>query len=115
MLNSIQGFFIHVHAPIEALLEFTTDPFPPGTNVYANISISTLNTLFEGKIPDPTFAATAWVRWWTFYLPDGSESQPQEGSGFEQNAAGVQNVARINFVLFAERADAIAQINIFGF
>lgn len=108
----IQGFFIDVVAPIEGMIEFTTDPFPPGTNVFASISLSFLDTLFEGKIPDPTFAAAAFVNWWTVYLPDGSESQQQPGSGFNQNAAGIQNVARINFVLFAERAWAIAQINV---
>jgi hypothetical protein len=86
-----------------------------GTNVFANISLSQINTLFEGKLPDPTFVAVAFVSWWTFYLPDGTESGPQNGSGFEQNAVGIQNVARINFTLFAERTWAIAQINIFEF
>src|SRR3954451_14079001 len=71
-------------------------------NVFANISLSQVNTLFEGKLPDPTFVASAFVRWWTVYLPDGSESAQQSGSGFEQNAIGVDNVARINFVLFVE-------------
>jgi hypothetical protein len=111
----IDGFFIDLIAPIEGLIEFTTDPFPPGTDVYANISISTMDTLFEGKLPDPTFAATAFVNWWTFYLPDGTESAQQDGSGFAQNAVGINNVARINFLLFGERVFAIAQINIFTF
>ena len=108
----VQGFFIDVIAPIEGMIEFTTDPFPPGTNVFASISLSHLDTLFEGNLPIPTYAATAFVNWWTTYLPDGSESGQQSGSGFPQNAAGVQNVARISFTLFAERVWAIAQINI---
>ena len=49
----IQGFFIDVVAPIEGMIEFTTDPFPPGTNVFASISLSFLDTLFEGKIRTP--------------------------------------------------------------
>jgi hypothetical protein len=115
MVKRIDGFFIEVIAPIEGLIEFTTDPFPQGTNVFANISISMIDTLFEGKLPDPTFTASAFVNWWTFYQADGTESPQQDGSGFTQNAVGVGNVARINFILFVERAFAIAQINIFGF
>ena len=116
MVNFIQGFFINVVQPIEGSLDFTTDPFPQGTNVWANISLSTVNTAFEGKLDDPTFAAIAWVNWWTTYNPDGGESAPQGGDlDFQRNAVGIQNVARINFMVFAERAEAIAQINVFGF
>ena len=113
MLNSIQAFYIDVVAPIDFQLDFTTDPFPLGTNVVANISLSFIDTLFEGKIPDPTFVALAFVEGWTVYLPDGTESGWQGGLDFNRNAVGVQNVARINFRLFAERVWAIAQINIF--
>jgi hypothetical protein len=111
----VDGYYIALIAPIEGLIEFTTDPFPKGSDVYANISISATDTLFSGKLDDPTFAATAFVNWWTTYLPDGSESAQQTGSGFDQNAVGVNNVARINFILFGERVYSVAQINIFTF
>ncbi|MBB5508905.1 hypothetical protein [Paraburkholderia atlantica] len=109
-----QGFYISLVAPIDGSLEFTTDPFDPGTNVFASISLNQIDTLFEGKFPDSTFTATSYIGWWTFYLPDGTESPQQDGSGFTQNSALLQNVARINFVLFAQRAWAIAQISIFA-
>ena len=108
----VQGFFIDVISPGSGLIEFTTDPYPKGTNVFANISLSFLNTMFEGNSPDPKFAASAWVDWWTTYLPDGSESEQQPGSGFDQNAVGIENVSRISFVAFVDSAWAIAQINV---
>jgi hypothetical protein len=114
-VNSIQGFFIELFQPFAGSLDYTTDFFPPGTDVFANISLSMVDTL-NRNLPDSTFVAVAYVRWWTSYLPDGTEG-PQQGeiANFAQNAIGVQNVARINFELFVESALAVAQINIYGF
>lgn len=116
MLKRIDGYTMTVIAPNFALVEFHLDPLPPGTNVWANISLSNVNTLFEGNNPDPKFAVDAYIAYWTFYNPDGSESQPQpDGSVYFKNAVGVENCARIVFDLFGWRAAAIAQINIFSF
>jgi len=114
-VNSIQGFFIELYQPFSGLLDYTTDFFPPGTDVFANISLSMVDTEPE-NMPGPTFAAVGYVRWWTSYLPDGTEG-PQQGevANFAQNAVGVKNVARINFELFVESAFAVAQINIYEF
>jgi hypothetical protein len=114
MLNRVDGYWIEIIAPKFFLVqEFTLDPLPPGTNVYANISLSDVNTLFEASDPDPKFAATAFIESWTFYKPDGSESAPEPGMGFNQNAVAVENCARIKFALVGQRVAAIAQINIF--
>lgn len=110
---SIEGFWIEIIAPKFLFLEFTSDPFPPGTNVYGNISLSTVDTLFAANDPDPKFAAEAFIVSWTFYQADGSESAPQTPDLFWQNAIGVNNCARITFALAGERVAALAQINLF--
>jgi hypothetical protein len=115
MLNRIDGYWMAVVAPIEGLIQFTTDPFPPGTDVFASISLNQVNTLFEGNFPDPTFTVTAFIDHWTFYQDDGTESAPQQGSGFNQSSVGINNCARITFIIFAERAWGDAQISIFSF
>jgi hypothetical protein len=117
VVSRIEGYWIAVVAPqFTVLQEFTTDPFRPGTNVYASISLSEVNTLFEANAPNPRFAASAWIMSWTFYRPDGSESRPQSGGPlFTQNAVGVDNCARITFALAGQRVAATAQINIFTF
>ena len=116
MLTSVNGYWMEVVAPSFFFTQtFTLDPLPPGTNVYANISLSDLNTIFEAKDPDPSYVATAYIDSWTTYQPDGTESAPQTGSGFSQNAVAVENCARINFSLVGERVVAIAQVNIFTF
>jgi len=112
MVNRIDGYWISIIAPGFFVVRDTL-PFPPGTNVYASISLSDVNTLFAANDPDPKFATTAFVESWTFYNPDGSESEPQVGMGFSQNAVEVENCATIKFALVGDRVAATAQINIF--
>jgi hypothetical protein len=115
MLNGIQGYYMVVIAPGFFVQRFTLDPLPPGTNVYANVSLSDINTLFYRNDPDPKFAATAFVDSWTVYEPDGTQSAPQQGplrANFNQNAIWVENCATITFALIGWRAEATAQINI---
>lgn len=115
MLNSIDGRWIDIIAPGFFFLEDTVGPFPLGTNVYASIALSQVNTLFSGNDPDPTFAVEGFVISWTFYNPDGTESAPQGGVSFTQNAIAIQNCATITFALAGERVAAIAQINVITF
>jgi hypothetical protein len=114
MVNSIEGYWLSVVTSTFFIINFTTDPFPPGTSLYANISLSEVNTLFSGNDPsDPTFAAAAFIQSWTVYQADGTESTPIEGQGFAQTAIGLDNCARIHFVLVGDRVAALAQVNIF--
>jgi hypothetical protein len=113
MINSIEGYWLSVVTSTFFVINFTTDPFPLGTSLYANISLSEVNTLFSGNDPDPTFAATAFIQSWTVYQADGTESDPIEGQGFAQTAVAVDNCARIHFVLAGDRVAAFAQVNIF--
>ena len=114
MLKRIDGYWMKVVMPSRGLffLHFTIDPLPPGTNVYASISLSDINTDFFGNDADPKFSATAVIESWTSYLPDGTQSDSQSGQGDVQNAVWIENCATIKFVLFGERVAAIAQINI---
>ena len=66
MLNRIEGYWMSIIAPGFFVIRFTLDPLPLGTNVYANISLSDVNTLFARNDPDPKFASTAFVESWTF-------------------------------------------------
>ena len=111
MLNRIDGYWIETISPFGAL-QSVTIPFPQGTNVFASISLSFQDTLFSGNLPDPTFAAAAFIDSWTFYEPDGTQSSPQSGSGFNQNSVKVDNCASITFILFAWRVWAIGQISV---
>ena len=113
MLNGIDGYWMSVIAPEFFFQSFTLDPLPRGTNVYANVSLSSVNTLFEADDPDPKFSIEAYIVSWTFYQADGTESEPQVGMGFNQNAVFVQNCARITFALAGQRVAADAQINVF--
>jgi hypothetical protein len=112
MLQSIEGYFINMITDGFFTLEYVHQIPQPGTNVYANISLSSVNTETSAAGPDPKFAAIAYVRTWTVYDPDGTESPPQGGSKFTQNAVLVNNCARITFQLIGNRVNAVAQINI---
>jgi hypothetical protein len=116
MLTGVTGYWMSLIAPgFPFSQDFTLDPLPPGTNVYATISLNDINTWFEADSPDPKFVATAYIVYWTFYQADGTESPPQDGMGFNQNAVTVSNCARIKFSLFGAQVAAIAQINIFTY
>jgi hypothetical protein len=114
MLTRIEGYWMAIIAPGTFTVFLTLDPLPLGTNVYANISLSDVNTLFSGNDPDPKFAVNAVAESFTFYNPDGTQSAPQrvELPGL-QNAIAVQNCATITFTLHGSRVAAVAQVNIF--
>ena len=115
MLNDVEGFFMEVIANTSVIQEFDLGPLPPGTDVYATISLSHLNTTFSSKSDESTFAATAYVESWTVYNPDGTESARAPELHFAQNAVAVFNCARIKFVLAGKAVAAVAQINAFTF
>jgi hypothetical protein len=110
--TGMQTRYIEIVAPRNFFLLTDTVTFSPGTNAFATISLSNINTLFDGSDPNPKFAAVAWIDSWTVYNPDGSESPPEGGDGFRQNAAWVRNCARINFKLAGQRVWAISQASI---
>lgn len=116
MLQGISGFFIDTidnGGGSFVSFKFTADA--PGQNIYANIALFNYNTIFASKNPNYTNGvAVAFVDSWTFYNPDGTESPPQDGMGFTQNAVFVENCASITFILFANAAWGIAQINTFS-
>ncbi|MFZ0308226.1 MAG: hypothetical protein WCC89_01615 [Candidatus Sulfotelmatobacter sp.] len=94
---------------------YTTDPLAPGNNVYANVSLSwvdTLATLGLGS-PNAMFSASAFIQSWTFYEPDGSQSPQQYGNGLYQNAVFVNNCATITFAVIVAQAVGMAQANVF--
>ena len=106
----IEGFFIEAIGPFGPLsIEITTDPYPIGTDVYANISLSSIDTQWHGQVLDPPYSAAAEITSFTTYLPDGTESPPLSPLN---NAFGIKNVARITFALGVEHASAMAQINV---
>jgi hypothetical protein len=124
MLNTISGYWIRasVYGSDFYSQDFTTDLFPRGTNIYANISLSTYTftlgrNLGENLPPYTTAVAKAHIYSWTFYNPDGTESQPQQlfNDGVYTNAVVIRNCAKITFRLLVMRADAVAQINIFTY
>jgi hypothetical protein len=112
-MNLLEYWYLWAISSFSILGEHIAGPFPQGTNVYATISVSFINTLFSGNAPDPTFATTAQISWFTTYLPDGTESSPQ-ALPFGQSTAVIENVARINFQLFVQRAWAFAHMNVFA-
>jgi hypothetical protein len=60
MLKRIDGYWMRIAAPDYFFVAFDLDPLPPGTNAYANISLSEVGP-FPGN-PDPKFSADAWIR-----------------------------------------------------
>jgi len=115
MLRRIEGYWISIISPGSFfMLRFTAGPFPPGTNVYANIALSEVNTMFSGNDPDSKFAADANIVTWTFYEPNGTQSAPQVGDS-SSNAVAVDNCATITFMLSGARVAAKAQINVLRF
>jgi hypothetical protein len=112
MVNDIQGFWIEIDTSAFFLLEDKLT-FPPGTNVYANISLSQVNTSFADN---PKFNAEAFISSWTFFQADGTESAPQGGIGkFTNSAIRMDDCASIVFTLAGTGVTAIAQINVFRF
>ena len=112
-MNLLEFWYLWAVSSFSILGEHTAGPFPPGTNVYATISLSFIDTLFSGNSPDSTFVAAAQISWFTTYLPAGSESDRQD-LPFGQSTAVIQNVARINFQLSVQRAFAFAHMNVFS-
>jgi hypothetical protein len=120
MLKRIDGYYIWVVTNDGLGAELTIPPFPPGTNVYATISLSWVEHVSNnGRYPPDTRAARAWIDSWTTYLPDGTESPPFYPGGMPagaaENAAGIENCATITFVLQALVAYTRAQINVYVF
>lgn len=115
MLTRIDSFFIDVVAPDFFQIELTRQ-FPQGTDVQATICLSSLQTslpiLFN---PDPHFDVVARIVSWAVHLTGGGEGPRIFASSSNQNAVSVKNCARITFSLFASRAAAKAQINVFSF
>ena len=114
MFSRVDGYFISVVAYSDFSITHTLDPLPPGTNVYANISLSHLNTWFRGQDMDPTFVSSAFIESYTRYNPDGTQSAPLTPPNYAQNAIWIENCATIKFTLRGKRIDAIAQINVFA-
>jgi hypothetical protein len=120
MAKRIDGYWIHLIAPSFHQILFTLPRLPPGTNVYASISLSEVNTRFDSNDTDPKFAVNAQVSSFTFYNPDGTESTPQTTPQTGppttlKNAISVENCATITFVLSGSRVAAFAQISVFTF
>jgi hypothetical protein len=114
MLTTVTGFWLRIIARSSFVSqEFTLGPLPPGTNVYANISLNELNTYFDTDTTNSKFSATGYIPFWTHYREDGTESDQIESMGFNQNAVQVNNCARIWFVLEGIQVAASAQVNIF--
>lgn len=112
----VDGYWMSVVTSSEFLQTFTLDRLPPGTNVYATIALSEVNTRFFANSDNPKFAAVAVIASWTTYQPDGTESPVRPGSSeFPQNAVSIENCARITFYLFGVHVAATAQINVFRF
>jgi hypothetical protein len=53
VVTSVSGFWMAAIAPSVFDQRFTTDPFPPGMNVYGKVSLSSVDTLFAGNSSDP--------------------------------------------------------------
>jgi hypothetical protein len=116
MLKTVTGYWLRIIARSNFVgIDFTSDPFPPGTNVYANITLNELNTYFYADSTNPKFSATGYITYWTYYREDGTESEPQQPRGLTQNAIAINNCARINFALEGIGVVTTAQVNIFTF
>jgi hypothetical protein len=117
MLDIIGSYWIQVTAPGSLFsLEYTTDPFPDGTNVYANISLSAFNTGFPDNSPDPNQKSTAIAEIisYSVYL-DGQEAGPISATDPPANGLFVNNCAKMTFRLSGQYIAAKALINIFQF
>jgi hypothetical protein len=117
MLTSVTGYWLRIIAPTSNFIgeEFVLGPLPPGTNVYASISLNELNTYFNASSTEPKFSATSYIPFWTHYKADGTESDQIESMGFNQNAVAVENCARIWFVLEGIYVAASALVNVFTY
>ena|SRR5215469_992905 len=113
-MNLVFNQSVGLYNAFDALQFVTTPLFPKGTNVFANASLSQVNTLFFGNSPVPTFTAVAFIWSWTVYQQDGTQSDPQSPPDFFQNSVEVNNCATITFAVFVERAWAYALLNAFS-
>jgi hypothetical protein len=113
MVAGMHIFQINLVAPnFFVVVRYTGPLLPPGTNVLSTISLSEVNTGFFGVAADPKFAIIAFIEKWTFYRPDGTESEPQSADLFS-NVAIINNCARITYALAGERVAGSAQANIY--
>ena len=116
MLDIIGSYWIQVTAPGSLFsLEYTTDPFPDGVNVYANISLSAFEGLPESS-PDPSQKSTAIAEIisYSIYL-GGQEAGPISPTDNPANGLFVNNCAKMTFRLSGQYIAAKALINIFRF
>lgn len=106
MVNHIEGYYLEASGTFEQFFYFRQ--MHPGTNVYANISLSRLVPLNQGIAA----SAEAYILYSRYYESDLKLSDPV-GGGPRQNAAYIENVFDVVFVLKVESADAVAQVNVF--
>jgi hypothetical protein len=118
MADIIGSYWIEIISPGRIFdIDYTTDPFLPGTNIYANISLSAFNLGFSSAgDPDPTQknAAIAQIVSYSIYNNE-LESGPIIPADLQANGLFVFNCARISFRLSGQYISAKAMINIFRF
>ena len=114
MVKDVRVAQLNIIAPSFFVIRNTINPLPRGTNVWTTISLSQVNTLFSGVLPDPKFVITAWIESWTTYTLAGTESAPQRGA-FGDNVRAINDCARITYALAGERVAGWAQATIFMF
>jgi hypothetical protein len=84
MLQAVEGYYLSASTsgPGMFIHQYTHGPLPPGTNVYATISLSSYNNQYRPRHPDPTGAAIAFIDSWTVYQENGTQSAPIRGNDF---------------------------------
>lgn len=88
----------------------TSDPLPPGSNVYTAIALSRHDV---DESTDSFSGGTAWsfIYEWTVHTSDGRTHKvsPRTWS----NAEFIDNVHTITYALYVRRGSGVAQINVF--
>jgi hypothetical protein len=117
MVTDIQGFFMDFTTKGSIAREFTLNPFPPpGRNVFATISLSTVNSFPADVHGQPAaFMARAYIPNFQVYKLDGTvtSGHPNVPNEFEGNSVFIPNCRTITFELDVNNAFAIAQITLF--
>src|SRR4051794_40720411 len=111
MLKRIDSFFIRVVTESEFFSIDFDRQFPPGTDIHATNSLSSIGP----RGANPKFFATASIVSFSIHLSGGGEGPRVFVESSSQNAISVGNCARITFRLNAGRADAMSLINIYTF
>jgi len=111
MVTRIEGHWIRTRAfSGPSTVTYQVRPYPPGTDVYACISLS---YVLGVPVRNDPWDFAAYIESWAYYRQDGTETVGWGDEEWRTNSQWIENCTKITFALNVTRGEAIGQISVF--